>query len=48
MDYSAILEPVLGFFREGIGKTIADAVTFIYRVLYPANSPTARPVLIPE
>ena len=32
----------------GIGKAIADALTLIYNLLYPANAPAATPVEIPR
>lgn len=48
MDFSALLEPVLAFFREGVGKAIFDAAAFVYQLLYPANSEAARPVVIPK
>lgn len=47
MDLGAVLEPVLGFFREGIGKVILDVLTFLYNLLYPANAESATPVEIP-
>lgn len=48
MDLAAVLEPVLAFFRDGIGKVIADVFTFIYQLLYPANAESAKPVEIPR
>ncbi|QYH19074.1 hypothetical protein JKI95_07280 [Corynebacterium aquatimens] len=48
MDLGALLEPVLAFFREGIGKTFLDALTFIYKLLYPANAEAAHPIEIPK
>ncbi|MCP1387485.1 hypothetical protein M5J20_04700 [Corynebacterium sp. TA-R-1] len=48
MDLGALLEPVLAFFRDGIGKAILDALTFVYKLLYPANAEAAHPVEIPQ
>ncbi|WJY69039.1 hypothetical protein [Corynebacterium auris] len=48
MDFAALLEPVIRFFSEGIGKVIADAARFLYAIFYPANAEAAHPVPIPE
>ena len=48
MDLGALVEPLMGFFSQGIGKAIADALTLIYNLLYPANAPAATPVEIPR
>ena len=48
MDLAALLEPVLAFFREGVGKALFDALTFVYKLLYPANAEAAKPVVIPR
>lgn len=48
MDLAALLEPVLAFFREGVGKALFDALTFVYKLLYPANAEAAKPVVIPK
>ncbi|WCZ39866.1 hypothetical protein [Corynebacterium jeddahense] len=48
MDLSALIEPVVAFFSQGIGKTIADVLTLVYEVLFPANAPAATPVEIPR
>ena len=48
MDLTGLLEPVLAFFSEGVGKAIFDALTFVYKLLYPANAEAAKPVVIPK
>lgn len=48
MDLGALVEPLMGFFSQGIGKAIADALTLFYNLLYPANAPAATPVEIPR
>lgn len=48
MDLGALLEPMLAFFSDGIGKVIADVLRAIYEVLFPANADAAKPVEIPK
>lgn len=48
MDLAAILEPVLAFFREGVGKVFYDIAAALYKVFYPANAEAARPVELPQ
>ncbi|WP_165603583.1 hypothetical protein [Corynebacterium sp. Marseille-P4321] len=48
MDLAALIEPILAFFSQGIGKAIADALTFLYHLLFPANAPAATPVPLPN
>lgn len=48
MDLGALVEPLIAFFSDGIGKAIADALRLIYNVLYPANAPAATPIEIPR
>ena len=48
MDLAAILEPVIAFFSEGIGKIFADIARALYEVLYPANAEAAHPIEIPK
>ncbi|GAA0206409.1 MULTISPECIES: hypothetical protein [Corynebacterium] len=48
MDLAAILEPVLAFFREGVGKGIADILAALYDLFYPANAEPAHPVELPK
>jgi len=48
MDLGAIVEPLIAFFSDGIGKVIADALRLIYNILYPANAPAATPIEIPR
>lgn len=48
MDIGAMLDPLVQFFSEGIGKMIADAMTVLYELLYPANAEPAAPVEIPK
>ncbi|WP_291313874.1 hypothetical protein [Corynebacterium sp. UBA2622] len=48
MDFNAILEPVIKFFSEGIGKVIADVLRTVYEFLYPSNAPAAHPIEIPK
>lgn len=48
MDLTGLLEPVLAFFREGVGKAIFDTLAFEYTLLYPANSEAAAPMVIPK
>ena len=44
MDLAALLEPIMAFFKDGIGKTILDALMKLYELLYPANSDPAKPI----
>ncbi len=48
MDLAALIDPVIAFFNDGIGKVIRDVLTLIYQILYPANAPAATPVEIPK
>ncbi len=48
MDFAALLEPVIKFFSEGIGKIIADVARAVYEFLYPSNAPAAHPIEIPK
>ena len=48
MDLTALFEPILAFFKDGIGKTILDALMKLYELLYPANSDAATPLELPE
>lgn len=48
MDLGAMLQPVLAFFNEGIGKVIADVLRALYETFFPANSEGAKPVEIPK
>lgn len=48
MDLAALLEPIMVFFKDGIGKTILDALMKLYELLYPANSDPAKPIEIPK
>lgn len=48
MDLGTLIEPILAFFSQGVGKAIADALKFLYQLLYPANAPAATPVNIPR
>lgn len=41
MDLAALLEPVLAFFRDGVGKTLFDVASALYRFLFPANAEAA-------
>ena len=48
MGIGALLQPVLAFFNEGIGKVIADVLRALYETFFPANSEGAKPVEIPK
>lgn len=48
MDIGAMLQPVLAFFNEGIGKVIADVLRALYETFFPANSEGAKPVEVPK
>ncbi|SDS76492.1 hypothetical protein [Corynebacterium timonense] len=48
MDFAALLEPLIRFFSEGIGKVIADVARALYAILYPANAEAAHPVPLPD
>ena len=48
MDLNAILDPIVAFFSEGIGKIISDVLRTLYSVFYPANSEAAYPIEIPR
>lgn len=48
MDLAALLEPIMAFFKDGIGKAILDALMKLYELLYPANSDPAKPIEIPK
>ncbi len=48
MDLGAMVEPLVGFFSQGIGKAIMEFLNVIYQILYPANAPAATPVEIPR
>lgn len=48
MDLGALVEPLVAFFSEGIGKTIMDILSVIYQVLFPANAPAATPQELPR
>lgn len=48
MDLGALVEPLVAFSSEGIGKTIMDILSVIYQVLFPANAPAATPQELPR
>lgn len=48
MDLASLVDPLVGFFSNGIGKVIMDVLTFLYELLYPANAPAATPVELPN
>ena len=48
MDIGAMLDPILQFFSEGIGKGIADLFRFLYEAFFPANADAAEKVEIPQ
>ncbi|GAB3076545.1 hypothetical protein [Corynebacterium aquatimens] len=48
MNLDAILNQLTAFFGEGIGKAIADFLTFIYNILFPPNAGPAERVEIPR
>ncbi|MCG7279658.1 MULTISPECIES: hypothetical protein [Corynebacterium] len=48
MDIGAMLDPLVQFFSGGIGKSIADVMTFLYELFFPANAEAAAPVEIPK
>lgn len=43
-----MLDPLVQFFSGGIGKVIADVMTALYELLFPANADAATPVEIPK
>lgn len=47
MDLGALIEPLIAFSSEGIGKVFADIASALYQILYPANAEAAKPVEIP-
>lgn len=48
MNFGALVEPLVAFFSDGIGKTIMDVLSVIYQVLFPANAPAATPQELPR
>lgn len=48
MDLGALVEPLVAFFSQGIGKQVLDFLSVIYEVLFPANAPAATPQELPH
>ena len=48
MDLGALLEPLVAFSSQGIGKVFVDILEGLYNLLYPANAEAARPVETPK
>lgn len=48
MDLGALVEPLVAFFSQGVGKAIMDTLTVIYELLFPANAPAATPQELPR
>lgn len=39
-----MLDPLVQFSSQGIGKALVDALTALYEILFPANAEAAAPV----
>lgn len=48
MNLDAILQQLIAFFDNGIGRAIADFFRFIYNALFPANAGPAQREELPR